>query len=172
LRCELTAARLRDLLDYDPETGLLSWRGGQGRAYRRVGTKHPLGYLRVCVDGRDYLAHRLAWLHVHGEWPPAQIDHRNGCRQDNRIANLRLATNPENHQNRKMQRNNTSGWPGVREDRPGRWIAKVKTGGKYRHLGTFATFEEARDARIAAKAEDHQFQPTEREPLAMSGITG
>lgn len=158
----LTAARLREVVCYDPETGAFAWRGGRGRAYRKIGTRHPLGYLRICVDGRDYLAHRLAWLYVHGEWPADQIDHRNGRRQDNRIANLRLASNPENHQNRKLQRNNRSGHPGVREVAPGRWIAAIKTRGARRHLGTFGTFEEARDARIAAKTQDHAFNPVDR----------
>lgn len=159
---DLTAERLREVLDYDPDTGLFAWKGGRGRGYRRVGTKHPLGYLRVCVDQRDYLAHRLAWLYVHGAWPPAQIDHRNGDRQDNRIANLRLATNPENHQNRKLQRNNRSGHPGVSQGYGGKWIARIKVGQEYTHLGTFDTFEEARDARIAAKAAAHTFNPVDR----------
>lgn len=124
------------------------------------------GYVRACVDGVLYYAHRLAWLHHHGEWPAEQLDHINGDRQDNRIANLRLASQLENHQNRKLQRNNVSGHPGVYFEK-GRWRARIKVQQKYRHLGTFDTFEEARAARIFAKEAMHQFNPVDR-----LGITG
>src|SRR5262245_14923519 len=83
-----SAERVRQLLKYSPETGELRWRvsrrGRGARLGRDAGAGHAKGYRRVSVDGRDYLVHRVIWLWMTGEWPAAQIDHRNGVRDDNR----------------------------------------------------------------------------------------
>lgn len=116
---ELTAERLRELLSYDPETGI----------FRRVATRRQVksgdiagsddgkGYWRIRVNGEKHRAHRLAWLYVNGAWPIDQLDHINGDKLDNRICNLREATNSENQQNRSLPKSNTSGRLGVHFDK-------------------------------------------------------
>ena len=91
LQLRLTAERLRQLLDYSPETGLFYWRVKRGSvaAGTEAGTWHGNGYRKIHIDGVPHLAHRLAWLYVHGEHPTGEIDHRNGNPADNRISKLR-----------------------------------------------------------------------------------
>ena len=88
---KLTAERLRERLHYDAGTGVFTRRVGSGHARtgEMAGSVHSTGYVRISIDGGKYTAHCLAWLYVHGVWPPDQIDHINGNRSDNRIANLR-----------------------------------------------------------------------------------
>ena len=92
----LTQARLKELFTYDPLIGTFvrRERRGSARAGEIAGTDNGCGYLQIAVDRRVYVAHRMAWLYVHGIWPPAQIDHINMIRDDNRIANLRKAGLP------------------------------------------------------------------------------
>ena len=164
-RNDLTSERLRELLSYDPETGdfrCVAKRPGL-KFDRMDGRKKNQGYLLICVDRYAYSAHRLAWLYVHGKWPADQIDHINGVRDDNRIANLREATHTQNHQNRENSPKNVSGHPGVsRHKMAGKWRAQISHFGKYRHLGVFDSIEDAVEARKAAKAEYHTFQPVDR----------
>lgn len=166
MRRELTAERLRELLRYDPETGILSWRVDRGkcgigsRAGDSAGWPDKKGYLRAKVDGNDFMCHRLAWLYVHGRWPAKQIDHINGVRDDNRIANLRECSAGENQQNqRNPRRCGTSGFLGVSfKKHCKKWAAKIKVCGKQKHIGYFSTPEEAHAAYLKAKAELHPFQ--------------
>src|SRR5688572_25778345 len=134
----VTPERLRELLDYCPDTGVFVW---TERAYsrfrgRRAGTIAK-GYVIIRVDGVAYFAHRLAWLHVHGRWPVAFIDHINGVKSDNRIANLREATYQQNARNSKSRA--ASGLKGVyrRTSNRDRWYAEIRIDGKTRCLGTF-----------------------------------
>lgn len=111
------------------------------------------------LDGRLYLAHRLAWFYVHGVWPSQQIDHINRCRTDNRLVNLREATSSENCQNRPLQRNSTSGHTGVTWNATLlKWHARISLGGKRRHIGWYHTKEEAIKARKAAEASLHPYR--------------
>lgn len=162
----LTVERLHELLDYDASTGILTWKktvGSRGQVGDNAGSNNGSGYLLVRVDRGRYLAHRLAWLHVYGIWPKDQIDHRNGIRHDNRIANLREATDAENRQNKAMQSNNTSGFQGVSWFKASsKWQAKITVHKKQRHLGFYFTAEKARDAYLTAKAVIHKFQPVPR----------
>jgi len=161
----VTAERLRELLTYDPKTGFFSWRVSRGSAKEKseAGRKNSHGYIEISIDSRFYKAHRLAWMHVYGEWPVEQLDHINGIRTDNRLANLREATNAQNGQNQAMYSHNTSGHPGVSWCRTyGKWKAKIHAAGKLHHLGYFHKVEDAVAARAKAKSELHTFQPFDR----------
>jgi len=103
-------------------------------------------YFRMMVDGQQYPNHHLAWLWVHGELPKGQLDHINGDRLDNRIANLREASQTENMGNCIKHRDNKSGYKGVFPLRGKRWQAQVCRNGVKHHLGTFETPEEAHAA--------------------------
>jgi hypothetical protein len=162
----LTHERLLAELDYNPDTGVFVWksRGGKGRRPDGVaGTRHSAGYTHICLRrngvGGFHFAHRLAWFYVHGCWPKGVIDHINGDRTDNRIANLRDVPVGVNAQNRRApQTNSRSGvlgvcWKACRS----RWLAQIKTNGqRTKVLGTFRTKEEAEAAYLAAKRELHE----------------
>jgi hypothetical protein len=155
----LTAERLRELLDYDQETGRLTnkvSRGASAPAGQLAGSKfrYPDGYPRVTINGKMYLAHRLAWLYVTGVWPVAQIDHINGVSDDNRFANLREASASENSRNSKLPTSNTSGFKGVCRHRKG-WQATIRIDGRTVYLGMFKTPEAAHAAYCAAAREHH-----------------
>lgn len=146
------AAAIREYLRYDRDTGLFVWIKRPGpharqRAGDIAGIKRPRGYVQVKFQGRLYLAHRLAWWFVHGEWPSQTIDHRNRSKGDNRIDNLRLATGTENQGNCGPQERNASGFKGVSfEARRGKWVAYIGKKG----LGRFNTPAEAARAYDAA----------------------
>ena len=146
------------VLAYNSETGELRWLvGGSGkRAGDIAGTPHNKGYWAIEVAGFGYLAHRLAWLLVHGVWPAGQIDHINGDRRDNRLANLREVTNAQNAQNkRKARSDNVSGLMGVRR-MGGKWQARIMTNGKSTCIGVFETAEAASLAYINTKRATHE----------------
>lgn len=159
---KLTFERLREVLDYDPLTGVFSWRvrlSDKTRLGAIAGTTKDKGYVQVRIDGVKYLAHRLAWLYVTGKWPEDVIDHVDRNPSNNRLVNLRPATRRENHQNLNMRKANTSGFTGVsRCDRnPAKWRAVITDYGKQHYLGRFDTPEEAHAAYLAAKARLHRF---------------
>lgn len=152
----LNTARQKDpslWVAYDPETGTLTWLASFGKAAagNPAGTLTTKGYLAVTVLGRRYLAHRLAWLLTYGELPSVQIDHINGVKTDNRLSNLRLATNSQNHGNRGPSRASTSGVKGVYWWKTGRkWKAQLTHQGRSHFIGYFSTKE---DAAAHAEAE-------------------
>jgi hypothetical protein len=150
---ELTVARLRGLLHYDPETGVFTWRVRVGNRVPGdvAGIARPRGYYEVTVGGRVYRAHRLAWFYVHGEWPADQIDHVNGDPSDNRLANLRPAARSQNNANRKRCPN-ASGYKGVSRDRT-RWKAQICVDGQRFNLGYFGCPVEAHAAYVRAAEE-------------------
>lgn len=150
----ITAERLRELLDYDASTGHFRWRHRTGtrggvRLGDYAGASNGSGYFVIRIDGRLYRSHRLAWLWTHGEWPPRDLDHINGCRWDNRLINLRIATNSQNQANQRRVRS-TSGLKGVSRHPDGRWIARIRVQGKAIHLGSFRCPHEAHAAYCRA----------------------
>ena len=158
----MTQERLKELLDYDPEAGIFTWkRPRRGIAANSMaGGLTPNGYIRIQIDRKDHLAHRLAWLYIHGVIPEADIDHINRRKDDNRIANLRAATRSENQQNHPKRSDNTSGFPGVSwYKKVNKWGAHIKHSGRRIHIGLYETLEEAAAARAAAKAKYHTFHP-------------
>lgn len=151
----LTHERLKELLHYDPETGVFTHlTSGRGRG-RKAGARAGCfgGYTRVGVCGRVYRAHRLAWFYVYGVWPREQLDHINLDISDNRLANLREATVAQNGANCQARRRNKCGKKGVSKLK-GKWRAQIFKNKRQVHLGLFATAEEAHSAYIAA-ARDH-----------------
>ncbi len=151
----ITQERLKELMDYDPLTGVFVRKTAPGRRVKVgdvAGCDDGYGYLCIWIDGKKYKSHRLAWLYVYGEFPPDSIDHINGVRYDNRIENLRAVTNQENTRNINKSANNTSGYLGVRwYKRDKKWAAQIKnkTGSvsKHIHLGYFNNIEDAIEAR-------------------------
>jgi HNH endonuclease len=152
----LTADQLRAVLTYYPKTGLFFWKSrpdirpsaNSGRQGKMAGTTKPIGYVYICINRRLYLAHRLAWFHVHGRWPVAEIDHINEVRTDNRLANLRECSHGENNTRSKARADNKSGVLGVfRTALSPKWQAQVQHQGVSIHVGMFDTIEEAKAAR-------------------------
>jgi hypothetical protein len=153
----LTQARLKELLHYDPDTGIFINRavrqGMRKGAGSIAGAKNSLGYVVIQVEKHKHFAHRLAWLYVYGSWPVNQIDHINRVRDDNRIANLRDVTASENMHNAANGGKNTSGVRNVVwHKRSKRWQAQIMVDNKYKYLGMFDDIEQARKvAEEAAK---------------------
>jgi hypothetical protein len=158
MRRELSAERVRHLLSYDQETGVLSWRfARRGISAGPAGAIAKNGYVYVCVDGGHYLAHRLAWLYVTGSWPDGVIDHRNGVRTDNRWSNLRDVSVAVNAQHRVgVRTNNTSGVIGVSwYARSQKWRARIWANGRLHLLGLFSDLAEAEKAYLSARSALH-----------------
>lgn len=160
----LTQQRLRELLHYDGDTGLITRLTDYGRWNRQkagnvVGSMRRDGYMQVNIDGSMYLSHRVAWAYVHGKWPVNDIDHIDGNRTNNRISNLREATRGENLQNkRRAQSNSASGMLGVSWDKArSKWTAEIKVGKTKFRLGRFDLVAEAQSAYLEAKRRHHPF---------------
>lgn len=155
----IDSTRLKEILKYDPITGIFIWRGtGKGRKRVVAGCLRN-GYITIDIDKIRYQAHRLALIYVYGECNSHDVDHINGIKNDNRIANLRPATRSENKQNiRKIQPNNKSGYMGVDWHKStGFWRATLTTMGKQKHIGLYKTPGEAHEAYLKAKKELHPF---------------
>jgi hypothetical protein len=160
-RVALTQDELKVLFSYNPETGLFrrkQWRSSNAVAGSVAGTIHTKGYIAIWINGRRQMAHKLAWLYVYGEWPPDTIDHINGVKSDNRIANLRIATNAQNQQNLRHNAANTSGMIGVVWNKSlKKWQAQIGLNKKKIYLGVFCSFDDAVSARRKAEEEIHPF---------------
>lgn len=164
---EVTAEYLRQILHYDPLSGIFRWhvrsdvsfRVNSKHAGKRAGTKITIGYRSICIGGKRYFEHRLAWLYMKGEWPPAQIDHLNNERDDNRFENLRAATNQENgiaRDQRNLRSTNKTGIVGVSwihrsGRRTGRFYATITVDGHTISCGYHKLIEDAIAARREAE---------------------
>jgi hypothetical protein len=158
MKSVLTAERLRELMHYNPLTGVFTNSVSRGAAGSGNLSGGPAlnGYMVIAVDGKRLYAHRLAWLYMTGEWPKHHIDHINGIRNDNRIANLRDIAHAINVQNRRLPKEGSqTGVLGVRRMRD-KFQARVVVGGKKHCIGTFDNLEEARNAYILAKRRLHE----------------
>src|SRR3990167_475912 len=139
-RQELTADRLRELLHYDPLTGIFKWLVQKGRvaAGSVAGTSDGNGYVQIRIDGKHYRGQRLAWCYMTGEWPESQVDHEKLNRSDNRWENLREASNAQNTMNQGLRKSNTSGFKGVSWHAAAKaWVANIRLDARTTYLGTF-----------------------------------
>ena len=155
----VTIERVKELLAYDPDIGVFTWRQTRGRGYAGAvaGWVEKEGYRRILVDGRKFKEHRLAWAMVYGEFPAEDLDHINGVRSDNRIANLRLATRSQNAQNLRGPTSiNRTGFLGVRKN-GNRWNAVITLNKITTYLGCFKTPEAAHQEYLKAKRHMHKF---------------
>lgn len=157
----LTAARLREVLHYEPETGVFTRiKSVCGQTAGTIcGSPNGRGYIQITIDGKSYLAHRLAFLYMTGEWPAEFADHINCTQTDNRWANLREATKYENARNSRGRRDTIGGLKGARYDKSiDKYRASIAVNGKQKYLGVFITAEEASQAySLAAKQYYGQF---------------
>lgn len=156
---ELTQDRLREALDYDPLTGVFTWKIATGCV--TVGDiadcRHRNGYIKVSIDDKRYLAHRLVFLYMTGSMPKDTVDHINMDKSDNRWDNLREATYSQNGCNRKVKKNSGTGFKGVYKYRHyDRYSARITYQGVRYNLGYYATPEEAHKAYCAKAEELHR----------------
>ena len=148
--CELV-----ELLVYNPSNGFFTWKQDQGRIRlgATAGSLRKDGYLQIMLNHKLYLAHRLAWFYITQEWPTEQIDHVNKNRSDNRLCNLRLATNKQNGENLPMLCTNVSGHRGVSWDTSRKkWKAQIKHHGRNIFLGRFESLTDAAEAARVARS--------------------
>lgn len=154
----LTPELARRWIAYNPTSGNLTWL--RSPRYRipegsRVCGLNLRGYVQVCLLGGKYTGHRLAWFLHFGEWPKLGLDHINGLRSDNRLANLRDVGQAVNNQNRRSaQRSNSTGFLGVSRFK-NRFKAVITVDGKILNLGNYRTPQEAHTAYVTAKRDLH-----------------
>ena len=137
---DLDHAELLRCLHYDPDSGVFTWLESRShvRAGSVAGRTEKDGYIRIQIFGKLYLAHRLAWMYMHGEFPKDQLDHINQAKADNRIANLREVDCSENMKNQKMRVTNTSGFIGVSWfAREKIWVVFIGVNGKQKYIGRY-----------------------------------
>lgn len=159
----LTQEILKQFVHYDPESGFMT----RTNAYHKskigkvASSRNKKGHIQMQVGGfGNYLVHRLAWLYVYGAWPKNQIDHIDGDKSNNRIANLRDVTNSENSQNRygPTSWNKSSRLLGVTfHKKTGKWMAAIRKGNLRKHIGLFQNAEDAHAAYLKEKAILHPY---------------
>jgi hypothetical protein len=159
---ELSCDRVREVLDYNFETGQFTWRVKRTRV--RVGDTAGYfdnGYRKIRIDGANYHASRLAFLWMTGKFPQGEVDHIDHNTKNNCWSNLRKATRQENQRNRTVRDDSSTGFKGVRFQRSahgnqcGYYVATIGVNGKRLYLGSFKTAEEASEAYRKAAAEHH-----------------
>lgn len=155
----LKQERLKELLNYNKSTGVFTRAKtitGNAVVGMVAGSLKKNGYVHIQIDGKCYLAHRLAWLYEYGTFPDGILDHINGNRCDNRIENIREVTSMQNCQNEMKRTNNTSGVKVVCWDkRKGNWIAKIGFMHKTIYVGNFSNIEDAKEAIMKKREELH-----------------
>lgn len=156
---KLTQERVRELFVYEPTTGIFTLR--EANRLRPAGAvcgcvRHD-GYIQLNVDNKSRAAHRVAWLYMTGEWPPHDIDHIDGDRQNNAIANLRHVSRSINLQNQRRCTRGNTGHLGVYVNPRLRkkFCAQISANGTHKYLGAYATPDEAHQAYVEAKRVMH-----------------
>lgn len=155
MKTTITQKHLKELLSYDPQTGIFKWKKTKGSRAQKgniAGSLINTGYRMVCVDHKSYPAHRLAWLYVHGYFPEHSLDHINRIPTDNRIENLREVSDQCNMRNRKISHNNKSGISGIcfcKQNK--KWRVSISIYNKTYNLGRYKDFDNAVCARLAAE---------------------
>lgn len=157
----LTAQRLRELLTYDPKTGVWTWNIAAGRRVKpgmEAGSINGSGKRTIQVDGSSFLSSRLAWLYMTGEWPKSLIDHKNRKRSDDRWENLRQASYSQNSINRCGRRDNPANRRLPRGVHPhrGAYFSIITINKKRKYLGTFKTPGEAYSAYLEASGKEEK----------------
>lgn len=158
----LTQARLKEVLNYDPEVGIFTWkvRPCTNVHIGDIAGANTQGYRQIRIDKRLYRSPRLAWLYVHGVWPTGQIDHRDRDRANNKIDNLRDVTQAVNQHNSGVRVDSKSGLTGVTwSKKAGMWRSRINANNTPFFLGYFNTPELASAAYQAAKLIYHPTAP-------------
>ena len=170
---EIEIDLLKELVDYDPQTGIVTWKPRPLKYFQhcnpairaqktwntryagnKVGTPHyryNYHYLYTRILGTPLKVHRIAWALHYGEWPKNHIDHVNGDGSDNRICNLSSVDMEKNMKNKSRYSTNTTGYSGVTLQKNNRYKARISVNGNWVHLGVYYTLEEAVDARREAE---------------------
>lgn len=153
---KITREELMDVLRYDENTGEFFRTKRIGRSTKigdKAGGIDGTGYITISVLGKPYRAHTLAWLYMYGEWPK-YIDHKDLDKTNNRISNLREATQVQNSANQKIRKNNTSGYKGVFFDkRSKKWYSQLQYNWKSIYIGSFDSPKEAAEAYAKTASE-------------------
>jgi hypothetical protein len=154
----ITYQYVRSILSYNQRTGIFKWKINRRTANRWdvAGWKELSGYWSICINNKAYLAHRLAWLYMTGEWPSNDIDHINGIKDDNRWRNLRQVTKSVNLQNQySSQKGSAVPYLGV-SIHGSKYRARIQLNNKHIILGSFSTPEEAHQEYLKAKRQYHE----------------
>lgn len=169
---ELTQGRLKELVEYDPAIGDLRWKvekGPNAKAGGLISYVNPCGYTEVCIDGRSYRGHRLAWLYMTGQFPAGIIDHKDGCKLNNSWENLRQATHSQNHANVRSSRCK-SGFKGVSISRD-KFVAEIRLNKRTIYIGSFTAPEDAHNAYKLKHVElFKEFSPYFEELNSIGGV--
>ena len=155
----LTLERANEVLRYEPESGLLTWKvsvNNRSSPGAVAGCKSGNGYIRIKIDGTQYLAHRVAWLIHYATWPTGPIDHADTDRTNNAAGNLRLCTSSQNQQNQPLRKSNRSGVKGVSWCASmSRWHVQIRATGQIHQGGYFISIDEAEVAAIQLRTQLH-----------------
>lgn len=150
------------VLDCDTVSGLITWKTKYCQKIvvgAEAGVVDRHGYRVICVDGLKYGAHRVVWAFAHGDWPPSELDHKDGNPLNNSLSNLRVAERAQNLRNQGLRKTNSSGYKGVSWNKTYRkWQARIQVDKKQIWLGLFDTVEDAAEQyKQAAKAHHGAF---------------
>jgi hypothetical protein len=155
----ITQSRLKELLHYDPTTGVFRWRHvrrNKSLPWDVAGSVQHQGYIRITVDDERHMAHRLAWVYMTGEAPPDQVDHKDLDKSNNSWGNLRAADNTLNHWNESTRSTNKSGHKGIWWHKQSRkWEAAVRLNGKQHTVGRYERIEDAVEAVKQYREQHH-----------------
>ena len=150
----LTQDRLKEVLHYNPDTGIFTWIEKVSNKINVgdiAGSNHSSGYFSIMIDCKNYMSHRLAFLYMDGSFPTHDVDHRYGEKKDNRWEKIRRFTRQQNSRNQKLRNDNKSGATGVFwYARKSKWVASIRVDGASKHLGYFIDFDDAVYARKQA----------------------